>query len=104
MGRENKFLQEFISSVPAEEGEKHLIQPGAVRFTDLLSQIPKDQVGKYYTYTGSLTTNPFTGPVSWMIKKSILEASPQQILAIEKLEGNNARHVHALYDRKVVSL
>jgi carbonic anhydrase len=32
-----------------------------------------------------------------------MEASPEQIEEIEKMEGNNARHVQALYDRKVLS-
>jgi carbonic anhydrase len=32
-----------------------------------------------------------------------VEASPEQIEAIEKMEGDNARHVQALKDRKVIS-
>jgi carbonic anhydrase len=30
-----------------------------------------------------------------------LEASEEQIMAIEKMEGNNARHIQAINDRKV---
>jgi carbonic anhydrase len=33
--------------------------------------------------------------------KKILEASPAQIQRINELEGNNARHVQALFGRKI---
>ncbi|PWT70690.1 MAG: carbonic anhydrase [Bacteroidetes bacterium] len=101
MGQENKFLQEFLKDVPDEEGHKNAIQPGAVRLEDLLSQIPPKDQNAYFTYKGSLTTAPFSENVDWVVLKHVLEASPEQIAAIQKLEGNNARHVHELFDRKL---
>jgi carbonic anhydrase len=41
--------------------------------------------------------------VHWVILKDPVEASEEQIEAIEKMEGNNARHVQAVNDRKVYS-
>jgi carbonic anhydrase len=32
-----------------------------------------------------------------------VEASEDQIMTIEKMEGNNARHVQAINDRKIYS-
>jgi carbonic anhydrase len=99
MGHENKFLQEFLNAIPAGE-EKDTLPQGAVNFVDLFNTIPKDE-GGYFSYKGSLTTPPYSETVDWIVKKYILEASPEQINAIEKKEGDNARHVQALYARKV---
>jgi len=35
--------------------------------------------------------------------KHVVEASEEQVMTLEKLEGNNARHVQAVNDRKVYS-
>jgi carbonic anhydrase len=102
MGRENKFIKEFLNAISKEEG-KYTLPPGAVRFEDLFTTIPKNSPSGYYSYSGSLTTPPFSETVKWIVRKSILEASPEQIMAIEKMEGDNARHVQAMYTRKVVS-
>ena len=99
MGHENKFLKEFLNAIPPGE-EKDTLPPGTVNLGDLFNAIPKNE-GAYYTYKGSLTTPPYSETVDWVIKKYILEASPEQINTIEKMEGNNARHVQALYARKV---
>jgi len=103
MGRENKFLDEFLNSIPGEENKKEILPSGKVLFKDLLKNIPENELGAYYTYKGSLTTPPYTESVDWVVRKYILEASPEQINTIEKMEGNNARHVQAPYERKVVS-
>ncbi len=102
MGRENKFINEFLKGIPTEE-KKDSIAPGTVNFDDLFKTIPKNEPKGYYSYKGSLTTSPYSETVNWIVKKSILEASPEQIVAIEKLEGDNARHVQGVYTRKVLS-
>ncbi len=102
MGHENKFIQEFLKTIPREEG-KEALPAGAVHFEDLFTTIPGKEPAGYYSYKGSLTTPPYSESVSWIIRKCILEASPEQIQTIEKLEGDNARHVQALYARKVLS-
>jgi carbonic anhydrase len=103
MGAENKFLKEFLNDVPGEEGEKHALQGGEVKLDDLLSQFAASELKSYYAYNGSLTTPPFTEAVQWIILKHVPEASEEQIMKIEKMEGNNARHVQAVNDRKVFS-
>jgi carbonic anhydrase len=100
MGKENKFLKEFLNDIPNKEGEKHPLQGSKVKLDDLLSQFP---MKSYFAYNGSLTTPPFTESVQWVILKHVPEASEEQIMKIEKLEGNNARHVQAVNDRKVLN-
>ncbi|MBS3953053.1 MAG: carbonic anhydrase family protein [Methylomicrobium sp.] len=58
-------------------------------------------LGHHYHYTGSLTTAPFTESVDWFVLKKVYEASPEQIETINKIEGNNARHIEPQNDRLV---
>ena len=101
MGHENKFIKEFLDAIPADEKKDTL--PGTVVFADLFSPLPKIESGAFYTYQGSLTTPPYSETVTWLVKKNIIEASPEQIYRIEKAEGNNARHIQALFERKVLN-
>jgi carbonic anhydrase len=100
IGRENKFLKEFFNSVPREEG-RDTLDPAKVKLNDLFTDIPTRERLTYYHYQGTLTTPPYTESVNWFISKRIFEASEEQITAIEKSEGNNARHIRALNNRKI---
>jgi len=55
----------------------------------------------FYHYRGSLTTPPHSETVEWLIAKEIQQASPEQVRRINQIEGDNARHVQALYGRAV---
>jgi carbonic anhydrase len=100
IGAENKFLEEFLHSVPEEESKSSL-DSVKVKLTDLFAVFSNGGKISYYRYQGSLTTPPYSENVNWIIAKKIFEASEEQIAKIEKLEGNNARHVHALNNRKI---
>ncbi len=102
-GKENKFIADFLNAIPKEEHETAELKAGSVKLADLFGVIPKEIKGHYYNYRGSLTTPPFTESVRWYITKHIFEASAEQIEAINKIEGNNARHVQALYGRTVAT-
>ena len=99
MGMENSFIRSFIEKIPDSENEITDIHDDPVFLDDLL--LPEEPFNDYYHYQGSLTTPPFTESVEWFLMKRILEASPEQIQYINKLEGNNARHVQALFGRKI---
>jgi len=55
----------------------------------------------YFHYLGSLTTPPYTECVNWLVAREIMQAGPAQIQRINLIEGDNARHVQALYSREV---
>jgi carbonic anhydrase len=100
MGRENKFLKEFINFIPKEEG-KDTLDPSKVKLNDLFAEFSGGEKLIEYKYQGSLTTPPYTESVNWVIARRIFEASEDQIARIEKIEGNNARHIRALNNRKI---
>lgn len=102
-GKENKFIADFLNAIPKEEHETAPLKPGSVKMADLFGVIPTEIKGHFYNYRGSLTTPPYTESVRWYIAKHIFEASAAQIEAINKVEGNNARHVQALYGRTVTA-
>lgn len=98
-GRENHFINEFLNDVPETINQEKHENSKEVNINDLLSR-PFNEY-KHYFYEGSLTTAPFTETVKWIILEEIFEASPEQIKKLNQLEGDNARHAQALYDRTV---
>lgn len=100
-GAENKFLAEFINKIPKDEKASTDVEVGTVQLADLFGATPADLTGSFYHYRGSLTTPPFTESVRWYLMRHIYEASAAQIEALNKIEGNNARHVQAAYGRLV---
>jgi len=101
--KDNKFIEEFINSIPEKPHSKTDLKAGTVRLDDLFNGVCESTLDHYYHYKGSLTTPPNTESVRWYIYKQIFEASPKQIQRINELEGNNARHVQAIYGRHVDS-
>jgi len=99
MGKENKFIKSFIDKIPESEKDTSLLNKSPVYLSDLTQK--GEAFNDYYYYKGSLTTPPFTETVRWVIMKKVLEASPAQIQRINELEGNNARHVQAIYSREI---
>ncbi len=100
IGHESKFIQEFLGSTPNTEG-KNILDSQKVRLSDFLIYSPEAKMTSFYNYHGSLTTPPYAESVNWVICKRIFEASEEQIQSIEKMEGDNARHVRALNKRKI---
>jgi len=101
MGQENKFISEFLGKIPEKAHSHAAIKKGVVRLHDLFSASLEEELNNFYHYKGSLTTPPYTETVNWFVLKYIIEASPEQIYAINKIEGNNARHIQGEYGRVV---
>ena len=99
MGPENKFIEAFINKIPESGNDTTLLNENPVYISDLFEK--GEAFNDYFFYKGSLTTPPYTETVKWVITKKILEASPKQIQRINELEGNNARHVQALFKREI---
>jgi carbonic anhydrase len=99
MGESNRFFDEFLDAIPTEPGRSAKLHD--VFFRDAFPPSFDFDDIHYYHYRGSFTTPPYTESVDWLVAKEVIEAGPAQIQRINVLEGDNARHVQALYSREV---
>ncbi len=98
-GRENKSLAPIFNAIPFVDAanETHPV-PGV----NLKGVVPDDR--ETYRYSGSLTTPPFTEPVSWVVFADPIRASKRQIGAFQDVfPHGNTREVQPLNDREVLS-
>lgn len=66
---------------------------------DLSKLLPEDR--RYFTYMGSLTTPPCTEGVLWMVLKSPVQISPEQIATFAHLYPMNARPIQPANGRLI---
>jgi carbonic anhydrase len=94
-GPPNALLGKLIADVPAHPGEH----------TDKDTSLDASSVFKkgegYYHYEGSLTTPPYSETVTWLVLDQVHDASAEQIEAMNRIEGNNARHIQEQRARPV---
>ena len=96
-GEPNAELTELLAQVPQKAGEIIKLK---TRFTpnELMPTNPQ-----YYRYSGSLTTPPCQEGVRWVIMKSPLQASADQIKSISTAIGSpNNRPTQPLHGRSVL--
>lgn len=103
MGEESPFVERFIDQIPEEGQEAVPIDLNALKESALIPDSLLYVLNDYYHYKGSLTTPPYTESVNWCVLKKIFEASPDQIMRINEIEGDNARHIQAKREREVSS-
>ena len=85
-----------FDNLPAEKGEPQSTEL-MINAADLL---PADAA--YYTYTGSLTTPPCSQGVRWLLLKTPVEVSADQLAAFEAIFELSARPVQPLNDRDLL--
>lgn len=96
-GELNAELNELLAQLPQKAGE---IIPLKTRLTPnkLMPTNPQ-----YYRYSGSLTTPPCHEGVRWIVMKSALQASTEQIIRLSTaMGGPNNRPIQALNGRSVL--
>lgn len=95
-GMEHPLIQTLWNHMPLEVGRDNQ-PPGVV--IDLNRLLPEKR--EYYTYMGSLTTPPCSEDVLWMVFKSPVQVSSDQIGIFARLYPNNARPVQPRNDRLI---
>ena len=93
-GMENPVIQSVWNNLPLEK-EQYVTPPGQA--IDLARLLPEER--DYYTYMGSLTTPPCSEVVAWSVIDTPVEASAEQLAAMQALFGDNARPVQPLNRR-----
>ncbi|MCV2354705.1 carbonic anhydrase family protein [Paucibacter sp. B2R-40] len=88
-GRDQALIQNIWNNLPLEKGEA-LAAPGLL---DLNQLLPDDR--SYFTYMGSLTTPPCSEGVLWMVMRSPVQLSANQISIFSRLYPMNARPIQS---------
>jgi len=82
-GEEHPILKQLWSFMPENVGETNM-QPIGIEETNLLPP-----TRDYFSYGGSLTTPPCSEGVKWIVLKTPIEASAEQIAIFQKRVGPN---------------
>jgi carbonic anhydrase len=96
-GKANPTVQQIWDHMPEAKGDEEAIAGVSVNPAGLL---PPDRA--YYTYTGSITAPPCTEGVTWIVLKTPVEVSPEQISAFSRLYPHDVRPLQPLNGRVVL--
>ena len=95
-GREQAMLQTIWNAMPGTRDRTRERLDVSINARQLL---PAES--PYYSYMGSLTTPPCTEGVQWLVMKTPVEMSREQIAHFTALYPMNARPLQALNDRLI---
>lgn len=91
----NPFLRQLWPHLPLEP-QREAAPDASINANALLPE-----TRTYFAYVGSLTTPPCTEGVLWMVMKTPLEMSPEQVAVFSKLYSMNARPVQPANGRLI---
>ncbi len=95
-GEKNKALEKILNDLNPKAGKKEelkeMFNPGEL--------FPKKL--DYFRYSGSFTTPPCTEGVRWIVLKTPVSASKEQIEKMHKIMGNNNRPIQPLKARVIL--
>lgn len=94
-GKRQPAIQTVLNNLPLEKGEEY---PASSNI-DPLQLLPENR--KYFTYMGSLTTPPCTEDVLWIVMKTPVQATPDQLNLFARLYPMNARPIQETGDRVI---
>jgi carbonic anhydrase len=94
-GAEQPVIQSVWNNLPLEQGEELAAKAGI----DLTQLLPSDR--RYFTYMGSMTTPPCKEGVLWMVMKSPVAISSEQLAVFSRLYKMNARPIQSASGRLI---
>ena len=92
-GSAQPVVQAVWNNLPLEKDDE-VAAKGQIDLTELL---PSDR--RYFTYMGSLSTPPCKEGVLWMVMKTPVAISPEQLAIFARLYPMNARPIQPLHGR-----
>ena len=97
-GQKNEVLEKVWKRMPDKAGVKHAFTMSADEVTALL---PKNK--SYYRYNGSLTTPPCSEGVRWLVLKTPVTVSKEQVRKFARIMGHaNNRPVQPINARVIL--
>ncbi|MFN0041229.1 MAG: carbonic anhydrase, partial [Burkholderiales bacterium] len=96
LGHDNPFLRRLWPYLPMEEGTESILPDVRLELDKLL---PENR--GYFTYMGSLTTPPCTEGVLWMVMKTPVPISIEQLAVFARLYPMNARPLQSANGRLI---
>jgi len=96
-GKENQTLHSILDHMPLHPGDHHNLCSIKLNAASLL---PSNQ--NYYRFNGSLTTPPCSEGVRWIVMKTPVEASKEQLEVFAHILGKNNRPIQPLDARTVL--
>lgn len=97
-GRTNEVFARVGPYAPIEPGRAEHVEGIEIDATDLL---PESLAS--FRYSGSLTTPPCSEDVRWLLLRTPIEASKEQIARFQTIYFGNNRPTQPLNDRKVIA-
>ena len=97
LGQSNPFIKTLWDVKPTH-GERTTMEHVKINVMDLL---PADK--SYFKYSGSLTTPPCTEGVNWIVFKTPVSVSSEQVKRFKDVFELSARPVQAMHSRSVLS-
>jgi len=95
-GAANAELDKIWQVLPKEEGELQQHEKISVDLTKLLPESKQ-----YYSFIGSLTIPPCTESVKWVVLKSPVTLSTEQLKTFQTLYPHNARPLQPVGEREI---
>jgi len=80
--------------MPQQSGDRKQVASVSINAADLL---PTDR--SYYSFKGSITIPPCSEGIEWIVLKTPVEVSDEQIKQFLRVVGENARPVQPVYSR-----
>lgn len=95
-GSANTLIDKVWTYMPLDAGDRVRMPTDLLNMGELL---PKDQ--RYYQFMGSITTPPCSEGVLWMVLKTPMTVSKEQLRLFTQIYPNNARPVQGVNARPV---
>jgi len=97
-GQENQILKAAWDKMPQQAGHSEKLSNVKISANSLL---PENK--EYAQFNGSLTTPPCSEGVNWVVLKTPIQVSKQQLAKFQSIVGDNARPVQPLNNRFILA-
>jgi carbonic anhydrase len=96
-GKSNPYFQKLVEKLPKKAEDNNDMKEEKLNAYDML---PKNK--DYYRFNGSLTTPPCSEGVRWVVMKTPVEMSKEELESFSKILKNNNRPVQPTNARKIL--